>query len=138
MAKTKKFVYANIPGVPGFIYYLEVGGKKRTLVCISCDNKTVVLTDLTSGFLYNWDIRHFSYMVRQHRWRDVEQPQNGSTQIQVKQELDVKHEVEVKQEMGAMWGRKPTPPKAPRKEKKYTPEELDALADEWAKLGDVL
>lgn len=65
-----KYQFANIPGVPGCMYYFTIKGKNRSLVCISNENKRVQLADLDTGFPYNWDIAHFSYMLRNHRWKD--------------------------------------------------------------------
>lgn len=68
--KKSKYVFANIPGVLGCVYYLTVNGKNRSLMCTSADDRYVILSDLDDGYSYKWYISHFSYMVRQHRWQD--------------------------------------------------------------------
>ena len=68
--KKSKYVFANIPGVVGCVYYLTVNGKNRSLMCTSADDKYVILSDLDDGYAYKWYISHFSYMVRQYRWQD--------------------------------------------------------------------
>lgn len=69
MAKPK-YLFTNVPGIPGCTYYITVGGKNRTLICLSSTAKDIILSDLSTGYKYRWDIRHFSYMMRQKRWRD--------------------------------------------------------------------
>lgn len=68
--KKSKYTFAKIPGVPGCVYYLMVNGKNRSLMCTSADDKIICLSDLDDGYTYKWCISHFSYMLRQRRWKD--------------------------------------------------------------------
>lgn len=68
--KKSKYTLAKIPGVPGCVYYITVYGKNRSLMCTSADDKIVNLSDLDDGYIYKWCISHFSYMLRQRRWKD--------------------------------------------------------------------
>lgn len=116
MAKIKKFVFANIPGVPGCTYYLTVGGQNRSLICIGNDDKTVVLSDLSTGYVYRWDVRHFSFMLRQRRWKDTNLTvMTTATTIGVTNEkLEVQHEIKPEKEFSS---------------REYGQKELDELVD---------
>ena len=111
--RKRKYVYANFPGVPGCTYYLTVSGKNRTLMCIGNEKGKVLLTDLSNGFAFAWDYRHFAYMVRQHRWKDTEQAQ-AVAKLEVKQEIEVQHEIKPEKEFSS---------------REYGQKELDALVD---------
>lgn len=88
-ATKKKWSYANIPGVPGCTYYLTVKGQNRTLICTEMSGRKVTLSDLSTGYLYKWDISHFSYMLRTSRWRDT---QAGPTSMKIEVEHTQKKE----------------------------------------------
>ena len=79
----RKTSFAVIPGVPGCTYYLTVKGKDRTLICTENRGNKVVLADLKSGYRYTWDVKHFSYMLRQHRWRDTAEGSMPKIEIEV-------------------------------------------------------
>lgn len=68
--KKSKYVFANIPGVPGCTYYLTIKGKRRTLLCTATTGTKVILYALDDGHKFEWDIEHFSYMLRKQRWQD--------------------------------------------------------------------
>mgnify|MGYP007054410367 FL=1 len=71
MVKTKsKPKYENIPGVPGCVYYITIEGSNRTLMCVGNVGRKVILHDLSTGYKREWDIAHFSFMLRKNRWRD--------------------------------------------------------------------
>ena len=63
-SKNKKTNYQNIQPVVGKIYYLIVKEKRKDLYCDSFSDKKVYLRDINSNYLFVWDIKHFSYMVR--------------------------------------------------------------------------
>lgn len=68
--------YPDIPAIVGCVYYLTISGKQRTLMCCgeeqkeNSTRKTIILHDLNDAYVYRWDSTRFSYMVRQHRWKD--------------------------------------------------------------------
>ena len=68
--KKSKYTFAKIPGVPGCTYYLTIQGKNRTLICTENNSGKFTLYALDDGHKFVWDIVHFSYMLRQHRWQD--------------------------------------------------------------------
>lgn len=105
--KKKKWGYANIPGVPGCTYYLTINGKERTLICTESVGRKVTLSDLSTGYLYKWDISHFSYMLRTSRWRDT---QAGPTSMKI--------EVEHTQKKNPAF-----------RTREYTPNEMNDLID---------
>jgi|GEM_PF-5731141 hypothetical protein len=97
MKTQNKSRFPNIPAVPGYVYYLTIGSENRTLICCGTETRkrvktgkpyqVVILNDLKSSYVYEWDATRFSYMLRQRRWKIPEE---------APKKVEVEHKVETK------------------------------------------